>query len=76
MRGAEVPPTFGASPRRIAHIMRAEHRGPRAPALGGYLMSNHAPRLRTLLALSASALSLTAVSAPAHAQDSGDTFQI
>jgi len=39
-------------------------------------MSNHAPRLRTLLALSASALSLTAVSAPALAQDAGDSFQI
>ncbi|KRB52217.1 MAG: TonB-dependent receptor [Pseudomonadota bacterium] len=38
-------------------------------------MSNQAPRLRTLLALSASALTLSAISAPAHAQET-DSFQI
>ncbi|WP_374578347.1 TonB-dependent receptor [Phenylobacterium sp.] len=37
---------------------------------------SRAPRLRTLLAMSASVLSLAAVSAPALAQDSGDAFQI
>ncbi len=38
-------------------------------------MSNKAPRLRTLLALSASALTLSAISAPAHAQET-ESFQI
>ncbi len=38
-------------------------------------MSNKAPRLRTLLALSASALTLSAISAPAYAQES-EAFQI
>ncbi|MDO9430893.1 MAG: TonB-dependent receptor [Phenylobacterium sp.] len=38
-------------------------------------MSNKAPRLRTLLALSASALTLSAISAPAHAQET-EAFQI
>ncbi len=38
-------------------------------------MSNKAPRLRTLLALSASALTLSAISAPAYAQET-ESFQI
>lgn len=38
-------------------------------------MSNNAPRLRTLLVLSASALTLSAISATAHAQET-DSFQI
>ena len=38
-------------------------------------MSNKAPRLRTLLALSASALTLSAIAAPVHAQET-EAFQI